>query len=228
MALAGNAFLVLWSDVLPAADAEWRAWHVREHMPDRLTVPGIEVGRRYLDPTRPRHQTFMMYEARSLDVFRSAPYLAQMNAPSVLTQKMLPSIRNILRGVCRTVASDGLGVGTVVAAMRVARAEPDRPIVPDAAAALVEAALDLPGVIGSHLGMVDRATTGIPSTEQRLRHDADENFDALLLLEGADRADITHAAGKIESSPAFARLAPAAVTTGVYDLVYLLSAKTAG
>jgi hypothetical protein len=228
MALTGKGLLALWCDVLPEAEAEWRAWHVREHMPDRLTVPGIEVGRRYLDPTRSRHQTFMMYEARTLDVFRSAPYLAQMNAPSALTQKMLPSIRNILRGVCRTEASEGLGVGTVLAAMRVVRRDPDRPLVRDTVELLIETVLDAPGAIGAHLGIVDRATTGIPTTEQRLRHDADENFDTLLLVEGADRADVARAAEEIEHNRAFAALAPAAVATGVYDLVYLLSAKTAG
>lgn len=228
MVLAGTAALVLWTDVLPAAKAEWRAWHVREHMPDRLTVPGIERGRRYLDPSRARHQTFMIYEARALEVFTSAPYLAQMNAPSTLTQKLLPSIRNIVRGVCRVVSSDGLGLGTVVATLRVVRRHPERWIEPDAAADLIEAALDLPGVIAAQLGVVDRAATGIPTTEQRLRHDAEESFDALLLLEGADRADIAHAAAEIERKPAFAALAPAAVATGVYDLVYLLSAKPAG
>lgn len=228
MALAGDAFLVLWSDVLPEADAAWRAWHVREHMPDRLTVPGIERGRRYLDRSRDRHQTFMMYEAHSLDVFKSAPYLAQMNAPSATTQTLLPSIRNILRGVCRSVASDNLGIGDVVAAMRISRAHPDRPIDSDEAGMLIEAALDEPGVIGAHLGVVDRAVTGIPTTEQRLRHDADERFDALLLIEGGARSDIVRAAAKIEASPAFARLAPGAVACGVYDLVYLLSAHTAG
>lgn len=228
MALAGEGFLVLWTDVLPEAEPEWRAWHVREHMPDRMTVPGLELGRRYLDPARPRRQTFMIYEARSLDVFRSEAYLAQMNAPSPLTRKLLPSIRNILRGVCRTVASDGLGIGAVVAATRLVRADPSRTIDRQAGAALVDAALDKLGVIGAHLGEVDRAVTGIPTAEQRLRHDADETFDALLLIEGGDRGDVSRAAEEIARSPAFAALTPKSVSTGVYDLVYLLSAKTAG
>ncbi len=228
MALSGEGFLALWSDVLPEAEAEWRAWHVREHMPDRMTIAGIELGRRYLDRTRQRHQTFMIYEASSLGVFKSEPYLKQMNAPSALTRKLLPSIRNILRGVCRTVASDGMGLGTVLAAMRVVRADASRPLDRDAGAALIEAAVDKLGVIGAHLGEVDRAITGIPTTEQRLRHDADETFDALLLIEGADRADVSRAAEEIAASQAFAALTPKSVSTGVYDLVYLLSAKTAG
>lgn len=228
MALAGEGFLVLWSDVLPAAEAEWRAWHVREHMPDRLTVPGIDLGRRYLDPDRPRHQTFMLYEACSLAVFKSPPYLAQMNAPSALTRQLLPSIRNILRGVCRTVASDGMGIGNVMAALRFIRHEPGRPVDGDAAQFLIEESLDKMGVIGAHLGVVDREVTGIPTTEQALRHDADETFDALLLLEGADRGDIAQAAEEIAQSQALAALLPKSISTGIYDLVYLLSARTAG
>jgi hypothetical protein len=228
MSLAGEGLLVLWSDVLPEAEAEWRAWHVREHMPDRLTVPGIQLGRRYFDSARARHQTFMMYEAASLAVFKSEAYLAQMNAPSAMTRKLLPSIRNILRGVCRVVASDGLGIGSVLAATRLVRAEPDRPVAFEAARFLIDESLDRMGVIGAHLAVVDRATTGIPTTEQRLRHDADETFDALLLLEGADRGDIAHAAEEIVQSEAFAALLPKSISTGIYDLVYLLSGKTAG
>ncbi|HTY65023.1 MAG TPA: hypothetical protein VMH36_00080 [Alphaproteobacteria bacterium] len=228
MALLGEGLLVLWTDVLPEAASEWHAWHVREHMPDRLTIPGIELGRRYFDGSRARHQTFMMYEASSLAVFKSAPYLAQMNAPSALTRKLLPSIRNILRGVCRVVASDGLGIGNVLAAIRLVCAEPNRLIERSAAAALVEDALDNMGVIGAHLAILDREVTGIPTTEQRLRHDADEAFDALLLLEGGNRADLARAAEKIVRSPGLKVLSPVSTSTGIYDLVYLLSAATAG
>jgi hypothetical protein len=170
----------------------------------------------------------MTYEAPSLSVFKSEPYLAQMNAPSALTRKLLPSIRNILRGACRVVASDGMGIGDVLAATRLVRAEPGRPIDRTAAEALVEEALDMIGVIGAHVAVVDRDVTGIPTTEQRLRHDADEIFDALLLVEGADRGDIARAAEEITQSRAFAALKPVNASTGVYDLVYLLSAKTAG
>ena len=226
MPLAGEGFLALWSDTLPEAEAEWRAWHVREHMPDRMTVPGIELGRRYRDASRARHQTFMMYEARELAVFKSPPYLAQMNGPSPLTRKLLPSIRNILRGVCRTLASDGRGIGEVMATVRLGLEAPerlDRPL----ASGLVRDLCALEGVLGAHVGVVDRAVTGIPTTEQKLRHDAGDAFDALILVEGTDRAIVARAAEEILASPRLAALTPSA-SIGVYDLVYLLSAKTAG
>ena len=226
MPLAGEGFLALWSDTLPEAEADWRAWHVREHMPDRMTVPGIELGRRYRDPARDRHQTFMIYEARELAVFKSAPYLAQMNGPSALTRKLLPFIRNILRGVCRTLASDGAGIGEVLATIRLGLETParlDQPL----AAVLVQELCARSGILGAHVGVVDRSVTGIPTTEQRLRHDASDALDALILVEGCERAVVARAAAEIAAGPQLAALAPS-VSIGVYDLVYLLSAKAAG
>lgn len=228
MGLAGPALLVLWSDTLPEADAAWRAWHVREHMPDRMTVPGIELGRRYLDRSRKRHQTFMMYEARDLAVFQSPAYLAQMNNPSAETRRLLPSIRNILRGVCQVAASEGAGIGEVLAAVRLVLKEPDGGITPGMARELVEHAVDHMGVIQAHVAVVDRDMTGIPTTEQKLRHDAGDALDAVLLLEGTRRADVTAAVDAITKSAAFQAIGTSSHAATIYDLVYLLSAKTAG
>lgn len=226
MPLAGEGFLVLWSDTLPEAETEWRAWHVREHMPDRMTIPGLTVGRRYRDVSRSRHQTFMIYEADTLQAFKSAPYLAQMNAPSPQTRKLLPFIRNILRGVCRTLASEGTGIGEVMATVRLGLGAPDK-LDKQIASALVRDLRGRPGVIGAHVGVVDRAVTGIPTTEQKLRHDAEDALDALILIDGSTRADVARAADEIAASPLLAALKPN-VSVGVYDLVYLLSAQTAG
>ncbi len=228
MPLAGPALLVLWSDTLPEADAAWRAWHVREHMPDRMMVPGIELGRRYLDRTRKRHQTFMMYEAREIEVFQSPAYLAQMNNPSAETRRLLPSIRNILRGVCRVVASEGAGIGESLATVRLVLQEPDGGVTPGTARELVEAAVDQLGVTQSHIAVVDREVTGIPTTEQKLRHDADDALDAVLLLEGARRSDLTAAIDALTKSRQFQAIGASSHAAAVYDLVYLLAAKTAG
>ena len=53
MALAGRAFLAMWHDIAEAGDAEYNAWHTRQHMPERLGVPGFRVGRRYGGGRRP-------------------------------------------------------------------------------------------------------------------------------------------------------------------------------
>ena len=49
MSLKGTAFLALWNDIAAARDAEYNLWHTREHVPERLSVPGILTGKRYVD-----------------------------------------------------------------------------------------------------------------------------------------------------------------------------------
>src|SRR5215208_2640650 len=79
MTLQGTAFLAMWHDIAAAAEPEYNLWHTREHMPERLGIPGFEVGRRYVDWNLDTFRYFTLYEGRSLDVFRSAPYLARLN-----------------------------------------------------------------------------------------------------------------------------------------------------
>lgn len=50
VALRGTAFLAIWNDIAPDAEAEFNRWHTTEHMPERLWTPGISIGRRYVDP----------------------------------------------------------------------------------------------------------------------------------------------------------------------------------
>ena len=46
MALAGTAFLALFNDFELDRELEYNEWHSREHVPARLTVPGITRARR--------------------------------------------------------------------------------------------------------------------------------------------------------------------------------------
>ena len=47
MALLGSAVLAFWHDVVPEGRAEFDYWHIREHVPERLAVPGFLRFRRY-------------------------------------------------------------------------------------------------------------------------------------------------------------------------------------
>jgi hypothetical protein len=47
MAMLGQAVLAFWHDVTPEGREEFDHWHVREHVPERLAVPGFLRFRRY-------------------------------------------------------------------------------------------------------------------------------------------------------------------------------------
>jgi hypothetical protein len=48
MSLAGEGAVVIWHDIAPEGRAQFYAWHGREHMPERLGIPGFLRGRRYV------------------------------------------------------------------------------------------------------------------------------------------------------------------------------------
>ena len=47
MALLGQGAVAIWNDVAPEGLAEFYEWHHREHMPERVGIPGFRRGRRY-------------------------------------------------------------------------------------------------------------------------------------------------------------------------------------
>lgn len=106
---AATALLALWNDVDPLREAEYNEWHAREHVPERLTVPGMVWALRYIrveaGPT-PRYLT--LYGLRDTDVLDSAEYRRLLAEPSPASRAMRPALRNIARWVCRLELDQGI------------------------------------------------------------------------------------------------------------------------
>jgi hypothetical protein len=105
MALTGSAFLALFNDFDPARDDEYNEWHSREHVPERLTIPGIERARRYVGRGEERYTYFTLYEVASAQTLLSEPYQHLLANPTPWSRTMRPSFRAFLRIPCRTLAS---------------------------------------------------------------------------------------------------------------------------
>ncbi len=72
MSLLGEGALVIWNDVALGSEQEFDRWHIKEHMPERLAVPGFLRGRRYTaDSGHPRY--FILYETASVETLGSRP-----------------------------------------------------------------------------------------------------------------------------------------------------------
>lgn len=101
--LAGaGALLALWNDVDPEVEAEYEDWHANEHVPERLTVPGILDACRYaaMAPAlRPRYLT--LYALASAEVLDSSAYRHLLAHPTPASARMRPHLRNVARWVCR-------------------------------------------------------------------------------------------------------------------------------
>jgi hypothetical protein len=113
MADRATALLALWNDVDPALDASYNAWHAGEHVPERLTVPGILWGRRYgrsAEDGLPHYLT--LYGLRDADVLESEPYQRLLREPTPMSRTMRPALRNVSRWVCALHEQSGLDHGS--------------------------------------------------------------------------------------------------------------------
>jgi hypothetical protein len=195
MALTGTAFLALFNDFDPARDDEYNAWHSREHVPQRLTIPGIGRARRYVGRAEPRYTYFTLYEMASAGTMLSKPYLDLLANPTPWSAAMRPSFRQFLRVPCRKLASAGDGIGgallVMVCELPAASASAARPW--EAMCASV-AALD--GLVGAHAGEQDGSLPG-PAVAAAQAVSAQPTF--VLLVEAQEAQWLARHRGTIEA-----------------------------
>jgi len=79
MSLLGKATVLIWNDVLESKREAFYQWHDKEHIPERLALPGFLRGRRYRgDGSHGATEWLTVYEADSVDVLTSPAYLERL------------------------------------------------------------------------------------------------------------------------------------------------------
>ena len=222
MALPGDGFLAIWNDVAPPAEAEWLDWHTREHIPERVGVPGFLGGRRYVDEKLAQHKYFTLYLGQNLATFASPPYVERLNNPTPWTAKLAPQFRNFVRGACHRVTSAGLGTGGALLTVRVGVDGTTRPSV-ESAGVLLRQLASGSGVIVAHLGLADASVTSVPTRERALRGaTAEPIFEGVVLVEGLSRRELAAAKPEVVAAIARAGLGLTPAETAIYDLSFAL------
>lgn len=163
MSLLGKAAVLIWNDVIENGQAPFYEWHDKEHIPERLGLPGFLRGRRYRGKGPAEWLT--LYEASDLAVLTSETYLERLNNPTSATSRNLVSFRNTARSICTVEAS--LGESTGGHALTI-----DLPDAVDASQSIrhtMQHALGLTGVLSVHLLAADEAASRLDTRESRER-----------------------------------------------------------
>jgi len=84
MSLAGLGVVAIWHDIAAEARDDFYEWHNREHMPERVGIPGFLRGRRYI-AVRGAPTFFTLYEATGTDVLAGPHYLARFASEQTVT-----------------------------------------------------------------------------------------------------------------------------------------------
>jgi hypothetical protein len=194
LSLSGLGAVAIWHDIEPAARDEFYEWHNREHMPERVGIPGFRRGRRYVAISG-APEYFNLYEADSPETLAGQDYLNRLNAPTPWTQRVVPSFRNVARSICRVAFTNGVGSGGVMLTLRFAIDAAHRDSTIDALRRrLLPPLLYRKGVAGVHLCLADEAASNVQTEEKKVRADATEVPTWIVLIEGNAVPDVDAAA----------------------------------
>lgn len=168
-ALMGTGAVLVWNDVAEEGRRQFYDWHDKEHIPERLDVPGFRRGRRYISANH-SPEWFTMYEADDLGVVTSPQYLARLNAPTSATKQTLQYFRNTSRAVCRVACSMGSSSGGHMLTLRLQAPEHrSEALQALAMETLFPRALQLTGVVACHLYAADQSASHTDTAESRTR-----------------------------------------------------------
>ena len=227
MALAGKGTVIVWNDITAELRDEFFEWHPRQHMPERLALPGFMRGRRCIavDATV---EFLTLYEVRDLDVLDSEAYRTRLANPTAWSSKVMPGFRNNVRGGCRVVYSAGHAMGGFVMTLRLEAGEAQREAVLGGMLRDVLPALpSLPRVTGAHLCVNDSTLSGGQVGARQGRYITQP--DIVLVVEGSTAAGVRAAAEALASDAKLLALgAKAGIVRDLFQLEYSLQNLAGG
>jgi hypothetical protein len=106
MPLSGNGMLITLMDADPADEQDFNRWYDKEHIVERVGIPGFLEARRYVAvAAEPKYLN--TYTTQTVDVLRSQDYLRALRNPTDWTRRTMAKFRNFTRAVVHVRSSLG-------------------------------------------------------------------------------------------------------------------------
>jgi hypothetical protein len=192
-----EGILSIWNDRDDEVAELYESWYVREHVPERLGIPGFLAAHRYQAVRGvPRFMTY--YRLTSPAVLTSPEYLAKVAAPTELTRRIMAQFRHMTRTACNLVYRSHPGaIGAYVAS---AYAEASADIDADRLLQHALAVRHEPHVLSVQVWRAAPASANPANRESRLRPGGDRSIEAAIVIDVMRE----HDALRIEESAAVA------------------------
>ena len=191
MQLYGQGLLMTFTEVPPELEADFNEWYNREHLDERINIPGFRRARRYAGIDA-EIKYFTTYEAAASDNIASPAYLDVLQDQTEWSRRIMPQFSKWHRMPCRVVADHTHGMGAALCLMRLF---PDPARADELAAWLNGGALaDLnqsPGIVGWCAAAVDLEADARLAGAFGQTLDPDQNVEWAILVEGNEPEQTT-------------------------------------
>ena len=197
MPLRGKGMLAVFAEVKSRHEADLGEWYDREHLDERVSVPGFHRARRYVAMSAADRPKFLAtYECDRVGDLATPAYLAKLAHPTPWSRRVTARFTRFHRLALRVRVDLAHGIGGYMTAVRFM---PD-PRAHRALAAWLEEkalarAIARPGVVGASAGENDTDTANAPLREGSRDRVRAMDAEWLALLEGTD-AKATAAAAR--------------------------------
>jgi hypothetical protein len=223
MALIGKGVLAIWNGIASDFEDEFVAWHVREHIPERMGLPGFLRGRRYVAiEGAPKY--FNFYETENIDDLSSPAYVARLNDPTEWTRKVVAHFLDTSRTICNVAWSLGRGEGGWLDAIQIDDSSASSEFRETIRASMAPALETIAGLVGVHLLEGTWPSGQADTAEKKLRGAADKVAPWILLVEASQPESLATFRARAGSNAALARSCGSDPTSrGIYQLQFALT-----
>jgi hypothetical protein len=209
--------LAIWSTIAAESETDYLHWLTREHIFERVSVPGFRSGRVFRRCNSRPSEYLMLYELDSAHVMACAGYLERLNDPTPWTQRIMPKLAHFRRGGGAIVAQGGYpaGHGGHIAIVRFDGALPDR-LMGDAGQVFADALAQIDWIANVQILAVKNDATSIATQEKSMRKGSEGSFAGLLIIESLDAASLARAVSQASEATGIQ-----ADAFDPYDLVFV-------
>jgi hypothetical protein len=221
MPLHGKGMLVVYTEVAARDERDLNEWYNREHIDERINLPGFHRARRYV-AVRGSPKYLATYECDSADDLVTPGYLHILANPTPWTATVTSKFTRFNRMTLRMQVDLTHGVGGVLTAVRFVPNQSERMALVDWLKDMaLPKAIARPGVVGASAGENDIEIANAPLRDASMDRPRADEIEWVVLIEGSDAGAVGAAA---RTTFSLTRLRPfgvtAAPTIGTYRLLF--------
>lgn len=218
MPIHGTGMLMTSMDIDPKHEVEFNRWYDREHLAERVAIPGFVEARRYV-AVNAAPKYLGLYATETFEVLDSDAYRTALASQTHWSLANIARFQNMLRSVARITVSRGQGRGAVLGLVRIRPPEGDVGALREAIAAALDPA-DLAGIVSMHLMESDARLSRPLTDDPAAPNPAARDWYAMI-----DGTDVDAVAGVMKGrfDRAIAAAGATLISAGTYRLMWDLA-----
>ena len=223
MSLYGKGMLITFSETPPEVEENFNEWYNREHIDERVWMPGFHRARRYVDANSNADiKYFATYETDKVEDLADPEYMELLKDQSDWSKKVMSTFTKFDRITANVTIDLSHGFGGACLA---ARFFPGIGIMSklrdNLAGNLLPNIVSTPGIIGAVLVENNLSVVNEGRRAQGMEIPENETPEWIILIEAQDNKVLSRHANKlIEAGLSEFELEPSDINIGVYNLMF--------